>query len=120
MKRSATRPKSARRYETKPSTFDSTSFYNQFLHSSLAKAESFIEQEQKLALAKRRREKSLFTKEAQSKIQNMKHAEISQRALQQRWKDDQIREQKSYALKKSNEENVMLRKVKFCPSSYNF
>lgn len=41
----------------------------------------------------------------------MKHAEVSQRALQARWKEDQAREQKSHALKKSNEENVMLRKV---------
>ncbi len=97
------------------SGFDSSSFYNEFLRSSLSKAEALVEHERRFENARQRREKSQLMRESDRRIANMRHAEKSQRALQTRWTGDVERSQKSFAMRSSNQEHVMLRKVRARP-----
>ena len=75
------------------------------------KGNFMLQQEEKLDAARRRREKIRAEKGRYYSAANQKRAEVSSRSLQQRWMDDRIRDEKSYKLKRSSEEHVMLRKI---------
>jgi hypothetical protein len=81
------------------------------LKRSVAKAELYVQQEQKLEAARQRRENALFLKQSSSRSANNKHADISRNALQRRWREDAERSQRSHTLKQSTDEQVVLRKV---------
>lgn len=100
-----------RKVEGAADRFDSASFYNEFLRSSLSKAEQRLAQDEKLETARHRRDRARHLKEAHSRAVNARHAEKSRRALQSRSAEEQAWGEKSFELRKSNQENVMLRKV---------
>ena len=67
--------------------------------------------EAKLEAAKLRREKFNNAKGRQAGAKNTAAFMTSRKALQKRWTEDTMREKKSFIARRSNEEQVMLRKV---------
>jgi hypothetical protein len=81
------------------------------LKKLMHKGHFMVQQEEKLDAARRRREKIRTEKGRHYSAANQKRAEVSSRTMQQRWVDDRLRDEKSYKLKRSSEEHVMLRKI---------
>ena len=75
------------------------------------KGHFMLQQEEKLEGARKRREKLRAEKGRYYSAANQKRADISSRSMQQRWIEDRLRDEKSFKLKRSSEEHVMLRKI---------
>ena len=75
------------------------------------KGHFMLQQEEKLEGARKRREKLRAEKGRYYSAANQKRADVSSRSMQQRWIEDRLRDEKSYKLKRSSEEHVMLRKI---------
>ena len=91
--------------------WDEEIVFNEDLKYAIGKAEKHMELERRIDSARRRRENMLFLRESRSRATNMRQADISKSALQQRWKDDVDRDRRAHALKQSTDEQVVLRKV---------
>jgi hypothetical protein len=68
--------------------------------------------EAKLEAAKIRRDRYLAARERHVNLFNNKSRTIAKRAQQQRWKEDNRRDQQAFVARKTNQEQVMLRKVR--------
>lgn len=75
------------------------------------KGHFMLQQEEKLEGARKRREKLRAENGRYYSAANQKRADVSSRSMQQRWIEDRQRDEKSYKLKRSSEEHVMLRKI---------
>ncbi|KAJ1421709.1 hypothetical protein B484DRAFT_481104 [Ochromonadaceae sp. CCMP2298] len=85
--------------------------FNEDLRRSIAKAEKYLQYEKKLDAARKRRESMQFLKESRSRTANQRQTEVSRNALQQRWLTDAEMSRRSHALKRSSEDQVLLRKI---------
>lgn len=85
--------------------------YGEILRSSVAQADAFLGLERKHESARQRRDRALSQREAVTRMGNLRHAEVSRRALQSRWSADQALRERSFDLRRSSEEHVMLRRI---------
>lgn len=85
--------------------------FNADLRRSLQKADRLLHLEGKIEAARRRRENALFLKESASRAANLRHAEVSREALQQKWLDDADRARQAFELRRTSDDQVALRKV---------
>lgn len=85
--------------------------FNDDLKRSLAKADKLLQLESKIEAARRRRENALFLRESASRAANLRHAEISRDAMQQKWQQDADRARQAFELRRANDDQVVLRKV---------
>ncbi len=85
--------------------------FNEDLKRSLAKAERLLQLEGRIEAARRRRENALFLRESASRAANLRHAEISRDAMQQKWVEDADRARQAFELRRTSDDQVALRKV---------
>lgn len=85
---------------------------NADLKRSLAKMDQLLRIERKAVTARKRREAHLTLRGAASRAANLRQAQVSREAAQQRWKEDAERDRKAFSLRQSTTEQVLLRKVR--------
>lgn len=84
---------------------------NKLIDEALKKTDAYLNFEKKMDLAKKRRERLHALKSADSRTANNRRDNCSRRSLQKKWIEDRTREKKSFLLRRSTEDHVVMRKI---------